>query len=182
MSRIHYVMSNSHRPPQDSGSTPVCPGGARGINPNCWRSLNSNASSCLLMLLPCTCILSRCRLGVYGVARSSDRYVARRHPSAELARILTDSRYLCKGPLQSSHLLEPYLHDGRASVVVLSNALFLPTSASLLPRSLYRRRRCDADTDETYPRWWALSLPTLGLLGEGGRSTPGTAQLCAPHA
>ena len=63
---------------------------------------------------------------------------------------------------------------------VLSNALFLPTSASLLPRSLYRRRRCDADTDETYPRWWALSLPTLGLLGEGGRSTPGTAQLCAP--
>ena len=23
MSRIHYVMSNSHRPPQDSGSTPV---------------------------------------------------------------------------------------------------------------------------------------------------------------
>ena len=48
---------------------------------------------------------------------------------------------------------------GRARVVVLSNALFLPTSASLLPRSLYRRRRCDADTDETYPRWWALSLP-----------------------
>ena len=45
------------------------------------------------MLLPCTCILSRCRLGVYGVARSSDRHVARRHPSAELARILTDSRY-----------------------------------------------------------------------------------------
>ena len=40
----------------------------------------------------------------------------------------------------------------------------------------------DADTDETYPRWLALSLPTLGLLGEGGRSTPGTAQLCAPHA
>ena len=66
--------------------------------------------------------------------------------------------------------------------LLLSNALFLPTSASLLPRSLYRRRRCDADTDETYPRWWALSLPTLGLLGEGGRSTPGTAQLCAPHA
>ena len=90
MSLIHYVMSNSHRPPQDSGSSP---GGARGINPNCWWSLNSNASSCLLMLLRCTCILSRCRLGVYGAARSSDRYVARRHPSAELARILTDSRY-----------------------------------------------------------------------------------------
>ena len=59
------------------------------------------------MLLPCTCILSRCRLGVYGVARSSDRHVARRHPSAELARILTDSRYRIRSLLQGRSLSGP---------------------------------------------------------------------------
>ena len=60
------------------------------------------------MLLPCTCILSRCRLGVYGVARSSDRYVARRHPSAELARILTDSRYGSEGVGSPQKSKSPY--------------------------------------------------------------------------
>ena len=114
-------------------------------------------------------------------------------PSAERARILTDSRLLCQGPLHSpapARTLSTVQRCTRCMnarrvelkcakvvmIIVLSIARLSTESASLYPlRSVESRRgRCDAETDETFlePCGGLLSLPharPLSSMLEGRR-------------